>query len=211
MLRQNLNKVLDEIDEDLKNVLTFLSQFSNEELNKKPAPDVWSVNEIVQHLILSEEQSLNFVKKKVQLHKGPIPKANPTSRLRALVLSTSMKQPIHLKAPEIVTKDFVENTNFKDLKDNWLALRKHMREYLTSIDSAFLYADFYKHPVVGKMDIWGMLNFFSTHLIRHEKQIKKTIRLVEDIPINVVEEQKTIDNSIVMEQLQLQPISLRSN
>jgi uncharacterized damage-inducible protein DinB len=188
MQRYNLIKLLDEIDEELKSIFLFLAQFSNEELNKKPAPDAWSINEIIQHLMLSEEQSLNYVKKKVQLHQGAIPKANPTSRLRALVLSTSMKQPIKLTAPEAATRDIVAFSNFNDLKERWLAFRAHLRAYLTSIDAAFLSADMYKHPVVGKMDVWGMLNFFLTHLNRHEKQMKKTIRQVEELPTSAVEE-----------------------
>lgn len=210
MLRQNLTKVLDEIDENLKDIFIYLGQFSNDELNKKPAPEAWSINEIIQHLLLSEEQSLNYVKKKIQLHQGPIPKANPTSRLRALVLSTSMKQPIKLTAPENSTKGIVENTDFNELKERWLAFRKHLRAYLTSIDAAFLSADFYKHPVVGKMDVWGMLNFFETHLTRHEKQMKKTIRVVEEVPASLNDE-KIENEKIDATEYHLQPLVARSN
>ncbi len=181
MIRHNLTKILDELDAELKAVLNYLSQFSNEEMNLKPAPDAWSVAQILQHLILSEEISLNYIKKKIQYHQGDIKKGGAASRLRALLLSTSLKQPFKLTAPEAVSKNLPINSDFEELKKLWLINRAQLRNYLNSIDAAFLDAEIYKHPVAGKMDVWGMLSFFEAHVQRHEKQVRKTIRTVEEI------------------------------
>jgi uncharacterized damage-inducible protein DinB len=205
MVRQNLTKVLDEIDLELKGVLNYLSQYSNNELNKKPSADAWSVNQILYHLILSEEGSLAFIKKKIQHQQGPIKKGGAASRLRALLLSTSLKQPFKLTAPEPVSADLPEESDFEALKKRWLDSRVELRAYLSSIDQSFLEAEVYKHPVAGKMDIWGMLSFFESHVLRHEKQIRKTIRSVEDYTTTEVEE------VIETKDLKLQPAMIQNS
>lgn len=62
--------------------------------------------------------------------------------------------------------------------------RKAMRDTLLCFDGSILDGETFKHPVAGVMDIWGMLSFFESHIQRHEKQIKKTLRIVEDFPVN---------------------------
>lgn len=194
MPRKRLNKVLDELDKALFELFKFLDQFGNDELNRKPDENAWSVNQIINHLILSEETSLAFVKKKVGHHRGPIKKANAASRLRALLLSTSMKQPFKLTAPENASTGIPEKSNFFLLKEKWWVSRKALREYLNEIDTDFYDADVFKHPVAGVMDLWGMLHFFETHIQRHEKQMKKTLRIVEELPKESTAETKSVKN-----------------
>jgi hypothetical protein len=95
-----------------------------------------------------------------------------------------MRQPLKLTAPEIDSLGIPEKSNFHYLKTRWLAQRKSLRETLLSFDGAVLDGETFKHPVAGVMDIWGMLSFFESHIHRHEKQIRKTLRIVEDFPVN---------------------------
>lgn len=182
MSRNNLSKVLNELDKELTDLFAYVKQFSDKELNTKPSPDAWSVNQIIQHLIISEQAALAHIKKKITYANGNLKKASAASRLRALLLSTSMRQPLKLTAPDNSVVGMEEFVDLKTLKNRWTEARTALCSYLNEIEEEFLDAELYKHPVVGIMDIWGMLNFFQTHMERHEKQIKKTIRIVEEMP-----------------------------
>jgi hypothetical protein len=182
MSRNNLSKVLNELDKEMHDLFAYVKQFSDKELNTKPSPDAWSVNQVIQHLIIGEQAALAHVKKKITYSNGNIKKASAASRLRALLLSTSMRQPLKLTAPANSIVGMEDLADFKVLKNKWIEARLELRTYLNEINEDFLDAELYKHPVVGIMDIWGMLNFFQTHTERHEKQIRKTIRIVEELP-----------------------------
>ena len=184
MENRKLTLILDELDQDIARLFKYLGQFPNEELNKKPGPDAWSVNQIIFHLMLSEQSSISHVKRRLSNSKGKIKKAGAASRLRALLLSTSMRQPLKLTAPEVDSVGIPEKSNFYYLKNRWLNQRKSLRETLLSFDAVVLDGETFKHPVAGVMDIWGMLSFFESHVQRHEKQIRKTLRIVEDFPVN---------------------------
>ena len=184
MENRKLQRILDELDQDILRLFKFLDQFPNEELNKKPSNDAWSVNQIIFHLMLSEQSSVAYVQRRISNSKGTFKKAGAASRLRALLLSTSMRQPLKLKAPEIDSVGIPEKSNFHYLKSRWLNQRKAMRDTLFAFENAVLDGETFKHPVAGVMDIWGMLSFFESHIQRHEKQIKKTLRIVEDFPVN---------------------------
>jgi hypothetical protein len=182
MSRNNLSKVLNELDKELTDLFAYIKQFSDKELNTKPSPDAWSVNQIIQHLIISEQAALAHIKKKISYANGNLKKASAASRLRALLLSTSMRQPLKLTAPDNSIAGMEDTAELATLKNKWWQARTELRDYLNEINDDFLDAELYKHPVVGIMDIWGMLNFFQTHTERHEKQIRKTIRIVEELP-----------------------------
>ncbi|MFZ4543156.1 MAG: DinB family protein [Saprospiraceae bacterium] len=204
MENRKLTNILAGLDKDILRIFKFLDQFPNEELNKKPSPDAWSVNQIIFHLILSEQSSIGYVKRRLSNSKGKISKAGAASRLRALLLTTSMKQPIKLKAPEIDSVGIPEKSNFYYLKNKWFAQRKALRDTLDDLNEEILDCETFKHPVAGMMDIWGMLHFFEAHIKRHEKQIKKTIRIVEDFPVNpeehTMDEQEAIHYPLEQEQ-----------
>lgn len=179
MAIHDLTKQLNFLDAELQALLTFLAQYTDDELNKKPSENAWSVNQVLQHIMIGERGALEYLKKKTTNWKGEIKKASATSRLRAILIATALSQPLKIKAPEIATVGMLDEVEFSKIKEDWLTHRSELRKYLLSLDAALLDADCYKHPVAGKMDAWGMLDFFKSHFQRHEKQIRRTIQAVE--------------------------------
>lgn len=177
----NLQLYFNRMEMDFENLFKFVSQFSNEELNTRPEPKAWSALQVMHHLILSERGSLDYVKKKVYFGSNTLKKASAASRLRAMMLVTSLKQPIKLSAPSEASEAFLpELTTLQETEQLWRTTRREVRDFLAQQTDDILNSDCFKHPITGKMNAWGMLDFFEVHFKRHFKQIKTTIRKVEN-------------------------------
>ena len=169
-----LKAYFERFDEELETLFSFIKAYSEDELNKKPSEKAWSVVQIMYHLMLSEEGALSYVKKKLTIGRDHIKKAGATSKLRAIVLVSSMKQPIKLTAPTYASENIPAYASIEEIRNQWLNQRNELYAFLTNQPSELFDYECYKHPVTGVMDIWGMLDFFEAHFQRHFKQIHKT-------------------------------------
>jgi hypothetical protein len=169
-----LKEYFERFDEELNALFSFMKAYTEEDLNKKPNDKSWSVMQVIHHLMISEEGALNYVKKRLTAGKEHLKKASTTSKLRAMVLVSSMKQPIKLTAPPIACEGIPEYADIEETKNQWILQRNKLYEFLSEQSSDILESECYKHPITGRMDIWGMLDFFEAHFQRHFKQINKT-------------------------------------
>jgi DinB superfamily len=167
------------LDNEFDSLCKFVSQYSNEELNSKPEPSAWSALQVMHHLLIAERGAFDYVKKKITLGRDSLKKSGATSKLRAMMLTTSLRQPIKLKAPSVAIEGLPEISTLQETESQWRAMRRELREFLSQQSDFILESDCYKHPVTGRMNVWGMLDFFEVHFNRHLKQIKNTIRKVE--------------------------------
>ena len=169
-----LKEYFERFDEELDALFSFIKAYSEEELNKKPNEKSWSVVQVMHHLMISEEGALNYVKKKLTLGKEHIKKASATSKLRTMLLVSSLKQPIKLSAPPVACEGIPDYANIETTQNQWLQQRNELYEFLANQPNEMFEYECYKHPITGRMDIWGMLDFFEVHFQRHFKQIHKT-------------------------------------
>lgn len=169
-----LQEYFERFDEELNALFSFIKAYSEEELNKKPNEKSWSVVQIMHHLMISEEGALNYVKKKLTAGKEHIKKASTSSKLRAMLLVSSMRQPIKLSAPPIASEGIPDHASIEETQNKWLQQRNELYEFLANQSYEIFDYECYKHPITGRMDIWGMLDFFEVHFQRHFKQIHKT-------------------------------------
>ncbi len=151
-----------------------LSTTSVRVLNKNPQPDKWSPNQIIQHLIFAEELSCKSIKAKVVT--GNFEKAGIMSAVRELLLKLFLRTKIKFKAPVAVSK-IPENLEFSVLQVKWEESRKQLAELLDSLPEELLNKYIFKHPVAGKMNIYGGLAFMQEHVRRHAKQINNMISM----------------------------------
>jgi uncharacterized damage-inducible protein DinB len=160
---------------ELNELFGLLQRYSEEELNHRPNVKTWSAMQIVQHLMLAERSSFLQIKKKLATNREQYKKASKTSKLRAIVLATSLKQPIKLPAPAIHTKDIVDFLTLAAAQQQWLLHRNELYHFLAALSEEDLEREVFKHPVIGIMDVWGMLDYFEAHFLRHAKQINKIL------------------------------------
>lgn len=144
-------------------------------LNMAAIDGGWSTAQIIHHLILVEELSLAYVKKKLSF-KPDLKPAGLDVVWRSVVLNVSLNVPIKMKAPANISDENLPGfTTFADNRRRWLAIREEWTLFLSELPDELLDKAVYKHPLVGRLSWSGMLSFFGQHLRRHHRQIRRTL------------------------------------
>ena len=137
----------------------------------KPAPDRWSVAEILEHIALVEERLVKLFASKVSEARaaglGPemasLPDLHPWDRSRVLDRSRT-----------VTAAEAVRPTGKLDPDAAWQAAERAFeafRETVSASDGAPLGRIVQPHPVFGPMNLYGWVEFVAGHEARHAAQI----------------------------------------
>ncbi len=174
-MRKSIENQLDTMDSELKLLLRDLKKFSDKDLNWQPRPGKWSVLQVMQHLMLAEMFSHQYVEKKLSFD-PKLKKAGLPSALRLLLLRFYLGLPVRFKAPKgVSTVHLQEKAAFWDLVKQWNHQRDSLRSYLAGLPDDKFDKSIYKHPIVGRLSLQGMLTFHRVHFRRHRKQIRRIL------------------------------------
>ncbi len=175
-MNANLEAAFQKIEDDRKQLFVLLKNYSNEILLKKPAPDKWSVAEVIGHLMVAEGASLKYLQKKTQ-DMSKEPNAGFTGWRRLAFVKLVFVLPVKFKAPEI-TAPPKETKSLEVLEHEWTQLRKDTYKLISSLSDADAKKSIWKHTLAGKMNIYQMVEFFGFHFQRHLGQIRRTLKAV---------------------------------
>lgn len=160
------------LNNKLEKLFERLSEFSNEQLNQKVIDGKWSINENIYHLILAEKGTEKYIRTKTS-YPDTLVSVNILSRIKSFVLESFLKLGVSYKGPAIVTENFPENFDFKELKKDWINSRKSFLEYTQTLNDEILSKGIFRHAIIGRMDIYMTLHFFKFHFDHHKKIIHK--------------------------------------
>ncbi len=178
MTKNEITSKLNALDQRISDLLFSLKPIPQEKLNIQPKENAWSVLQIVHHLILAEEGSLKYLKKKLSFN-PKLNKVSLSSKLRLKLLTTWAYTPVKFKAPDAIGGEALPTqSTLEEVSNKWKIVRADMRAFLSKLPDDILDKEVYKHPFAGKLSLEGMLTFFEAHLDRHEKQIRRTLKLV---------------------------------
>lgn len=164
------------IEKKLKDLIENLEQYPPEKLNFQPTPDSWSVLQVMQHLMLVEQASEKYVRKKLS-HNPTLSKTNLGTTWRMLLLKSYNWLPIKLKAPAYVNENnFAPISTLAEIATNWQNQRNQLRDYLNMLPDDIFDKEVYKHPLVGRLSLKEMLKFYEGHFDRHYNQIKRLLQ-----------------------------------
>lgn len=156
-------------------LLQELTAYDDERLNQKPADGGWSAIQTVYHLILSEEYSMSYVRKKMGFTMD-FEDNNLSARMRSLLLWASLASPIKFKAPvAISTEKLPTYATLEDARQRWEQARLDWESFFEQMPTELSNKLVYKHPRAGKITFMQMLWFFETHFHRHKKQIYRSV------------------------------------
>jgi hypothetical protein len=160
-----------------EHALTYLAQtregviaatrgLSEAQLKFKPAPDRWSVAEVVEHLALIED----FIHQGIfdKLPAAPAPSAAfDAKKVDATVLAAVPDRSTKFQAPEFAVP--TGRWTPAEALDHFLAGRTQTVAFLKS--TADLRGHILNHPVFGPMDGYEWILAIAAHTERHTKQI----------------------------------------
>ncbi len=152
-----------------------MNQHTEESLNRRPTDGGWSVIQNMYHLILSEELSLAYVRKKIGFN-AVFDGVTPWSHGRSFLLWLSLRSPIKFKAPAFISKEALpEYASLSDTRDRWLKARADWTDFLQNMPDDLVNKAVYKHPRAGKLGWGGTLQFFKIHFKRHRSQMRRAL------------------------------------
>ncbi len=175
MYRDILLKQLEHLDKELEQLFSDLSGHSEASLKTKKDDSQWSPIEILQHLLISERLSLAYCEKKLSF-KPNLKKKGFRSMLSAQLVGLALISPFKFKAPKAVAADqFNLELSLEDVKQQWLASRKKLHNFLATVSDDYVDCEIYKHPFGVRLSLGGMLNFFLKHFHRHRRQLQRRL------------------------------------
>ena len=174
-MKESILKKLHALNAKLENLLEDLQAYSHEALNHKPSADSWSSAQVMYHLMLSENYSLQYCKKKLGF-KPTLKKAGIGAKVRSLIVQGYLLSPIKVKAPKAVASPMLpEEGDLVSIAKKWRTQRRELEDFFNSLPAEYLDKEVYKHPLGGRLSLAGMIDFLDAHFVNHKKQIFRTI------------------------------------
>jgi len=172
--KEALISVFDRMEAERLALLDSLRSIDPERLNRKPAPDAWSVAEVIRHLAVAEEAALRYMQKKMQY--GGLRKAGISAGLKQRLLNFLISLPIRYKAPKVIETRADDTVTFHEATARWQKVREALGREYQDLDPEMVDLELFKHPAAGKMSALQGARFMRRHMNRHIQQIKKTLQ-----------------------------------
>ncbi len=159
------------------NLLNGLKSTPEAILMKSPGTGRWSALQTVQHLVVAETGTNKYLRKKI-LGKEKVPFSGIANLFRMSLGKVILRLPIKFKAPEMVANP-PANVGLNNTIAQWNATRNEFKEIVMALEAKDLKRELFKHPFMGRLDIFQTMDFFEYHLSRHKKQVERTIKEVQ--------------------------------
>jgi len=162
-------------DAQVRQLLTTLADYSDEQLNRKPANGGWSAIQVLHHLLLVEDLSLGYVRKKLSFQ-PKVEKAGLSSYLRGWFVSAYLGSPLKRKAPAGVGDAHLPTfATLADTRVRWEQVRQAWATFFNELPPELLDKEVYKHPFAGRLGWSQTIAFFEAHFQRHRKQALRAV------------------------------------
>lgn len=175
-MKQKTLDRLDTLNSDLDTLEKELRVYADADLNYRPAPGVWSVLDNLHHIRLAEGFSHKYLEKKLKGGISSMKNGGIGARLRSLSVTIFMRSSSKREAPKMVGESqFPEHSSLEEVMGLWRQQRSDLAAFLQEQPDELFVKEAYRHPFAGRLTLMGMLGFFDDHLIRHKRQIARTL------------------------------------
>ena len=155
------------IEQQRSALVTALRGHDPEALAFKPAPESWSVVEVVEHLVIAEELSLKALEKPLPPDRGSLLRS--TFRIN-LIRGAFRYLSVRVKAPSARLMP-TGTAALSDLLNRWDAARTRLGMVVEAITPATRSERRWRHPLAGWLTTEQWLAFIYSHVAHHQKQM----------------------------------------
>ena len=145
-------------------LLDEVNGLSDEDLNKKPAPDQWSIKQLLEHLYLMEATITKTIKK--QLAFGEVVSTDEKPIEFTVRRGTKVDAPAYVFPSE-------EYSTLAALKEKLAATHKGLFEIANNTADEKLQEKAFPHPAFGQLNLKQWIPFVGYHEMRHIEQIRE--------------------------------------
>lgn len=169
-MHSKIQSKINQLEKDRLTLLNEIEGLNEDQLNYKPNPDKWSIIQVIHHLIKSEKLSVIYIKRKIS-NKSLLENSNIKSKINAFALKWGLNLPLKFKAPTNVS-DVPDFDTFENVKLKWDKVRNSFSSIINDTSTEVLTKNIFRHPIAGRMNMIGTIEFFDSHFKHHRKQIK---------------------------------------
>ncbi len=135
----------------------------------------WSVLGILEHIVLSEELSVNYAFKKIE-SSSTLKNVKWNSGLKVLLMRFTLHFNFKFKAPSVALPQATKPPTLSELNQRWENTRILLEE-LSTKSPGLLKKGILKHPYAGFLSFNQMLAFMESHYNHHLVQINHLVEL----------------------------------
>ena len=172
-MSSELKTKFDQLETDTRHLFEKLVDLTHEELGTPESDGKWSAGQVINHLMVSEKTSLDYLKKKF-LGKDSLKDVGIGSNIRMMLFKWSQVSSLKFKAPRYVSNPSNDDS-MDELRSNWRTLRSDFAEFLHQYPVELNKKGIMKHPFAGRINIGQTIDFFRYHLVHHQKQIDRIV------------------------------------
>lgn len=171
-----LQYLYNKLESQRQALLDALTSLPEEQLTKQPHANKWSVCQVLAHLETSERLSIQYLNKKIQ---GIEQYENTTflHELQLLALKISQRLPFKFRAPKVVVANTPVYSSMHELIAEWNKTRAELKVLLEKFKDHQIKKSVYRHPRAGMMNIQQAIIFFGEHIIHHQIQIRRILKV----------------------------------
>jgi hypothetical protein len=164
-------RAMSELHATRKQFLDSVAGLSDAQWSFKPAPEVWSVAEVAEHIAVSEDTILKLVTDQVMKTPAAPGKKPEVQGKDRLVLEKAVDRSMKFKAPEMLqpTRRWPTQQalidHFKESRDSTIAYVENTQDDLRD--------HFLEHPAFQLLDGYQWVLLISAHSHRHTLQIEE--------------------------------------
>jgi uncharacterized damage-inducible protein DinB len=158
--------LLKNLEESRERLLHMAQGLSREQLHHRAAPGQWTVAECVEHIAIVEGLVLGSIQRTLEAGPDPSKRSAMEGKDDTLVANVAGRV-TRLQAPDVLTP--TGRWPDEQLLNEFEAARHRTRDFAAST-AADLRRHFYKHPVIGELDLYQWLLLIAAHCDRHRAQ-----------------------------------------
>lgn len=178
-MHPRIREVLDHLAAQRAELAAAFESVPRERRGQRPAPDRWSVAEIIEHLAIVEARITRMVSEGVRnADPGPDPDSSPI--LPSLDLARLVD-----RSEKRVAREALHPTSGTTASEGWSALERSRAALLAAVaefDGLAIDVVRSPHPVLGELNGYQWLAFIGAHEARHAQQIREVVVLLEPEP-----------------------------
>lgn len=155
-------------------MLALILSLPEAQIVQVPPQGGWSVQQVVQHLYLSEKASLEAVDRRLSKPET-VRSATMVTFFRSLALNGALASPLKFKAPPAAGADAFENESWPATLQKLTDLHAAIPQRIVTIPPDMLRKTLYTHPRAGRLTLRAMFRFFGWHVWHHKRQVDRIL------------------------------------
>jgi uncharacterized damage-inducible protein DinB len=172
-MQPRIQEVLGYLDSTRSELSNAVDAVSPERRSERPAPECWSVAEVLDHLNIIETRIIQLLNGQITAARtGDVGPETETSS----VIDSIDRTRIRDRSQRVTAPEMVRPQSGRDATSAWEALqqsRAGLRAAVLAGDGLALGEIKYQHPALGLINMYQWIIFVGSHEARHTDQIRE--------------------------------------